>query len=1607
MHPLPTEIMKKSNQSSCLFTGICYFLSAAMVLLPALMVFVSTTGQAETGVNYRAVPPFNSTNVKPNVLLMLDNSNSMDEDVDGAAVGSDAGNSKSEIARNALKTIIDNNNATMRLGLMAYKQSGIVSQELHNSFYYCDFASAHYNPYLDPPTPKDPSTNKKRFPNPTDTGNFIYYDTALPYYNGVNDGTAFCYSQAASHTYKCYHTKTGNLATPANATPAQQTASGYADWFQDYTFGPTDSDIAAGFTDFGVEMSWVHIGKTWFSNTSPGPGFLHSRIGDSDAVHITELKNLLGKSQFVSAINVPLRNAGLTPLAGTVASAKKYFQGTLPGAEDSTGSTPISPIQYHCQQNFVVLVTDGLPSVKADGTVGSTADLIAELKLKITALRATAVTGFTDNFDIKTYVIGFAIPPELGSQLNGLAIAGGTDVGGKAILANTAADLAAELESIFLKIGDQASSGTASSVISGSRSGEGAVYQSVFYPEYTDNSGAKNKITWVGAVHASFVDALGHMREDTNGNRILDINDKIVVFRKLADKTVVIDKYSLVDSVAQVTDIILPAAASLTGKFFYLPTVSGKFYVWYTVDGSGADPRPARDMTGIAVAVVAGDLPEAVATKTAAAIDALGYTFDAPIPSTSTITITNVIPGVVEVIPSGAPPENAGVLKSVTQPGMGETEHIDPLTGTPEDIQYLWNSSTWLNGITDSSPDFNITTQRDPYTDTAKKRRYIFTFIDANQNRIAGPSGTGNAYSTEQRAFAATSVADLGDSSTIFPYIPLTPNSKVLPAYLDIGSVSEITRIVFSSPLPTAGQNFLLNSVNQMFYVWFTVNGSGTDPLIPGRTAIPVVLTTSDTTASKVATKVTAAINSFPAFNAIRTIDTINMTHTKKGSVTNTSSVSGITISVTQEGTDDPVKRDEFLQTQTRRVINYIRGEDQGTTALASSVGTIPAFRSRMLDLNNDGTKETTWRLGDIVYSSPTVVSKPQEALHLLYKDETYGTFADKYKQRRTVIYTGANDGMLHAFNGGFYEDRFDVYPIDTDPTDTNSLIGDGIKDAEFLLQPKDSTGNTITSGYARHDLGSELWAYIPYNLLPHLYWLADPNYGHVYYVDLKPRIFDAKIFTDDADHPGGWGTVLVGGMRLGGGKIAIDTNRTDGNIDSEDRTMSSAYFVLDITNPEAPPRVLGEINFPELGYTTCYPTVAAIKDKSASGTHNDWFLIFGSGPAEADGSPGAIGAPTRTTGESLTKAISKQKGKLYVVDLVQLATNKALKTLNTAGALTVVASTDHGYYKDFTGDKNAFISDPITVDLDLDYRADAVYFGTVSYDPAEILANRWGGKMRRIVMDKKVTPSTIDPTDTTSWNGNSVLMDLETTLHQPITAAATIGVDPEGNNWVYFGTGRYFTRDDALITDQETFYGIKEPRSAVSATDLKNSYATVLPTTNVATTLFNSTNIEVNTSTKLVTGGGWSGATWGQFLTDTKAKGGWYYNFDHDTSLSQFERNVSQAALFGELLTFTSYIPSNDFCLYEGSSSLYGLYYLTGTASNVPVIGTTVISAATYNSKKKSLGPGLASKPSIHVGTKDGSTAFVQNSDGSIIPIQEANPGMTKSGRSAWSQRE
>ena len=78
-------------------------------------------------------------------------------------------------------------------------------------------------------------------------------------------------------------------------------------------------------------------------------------------------------------------------------------------------------------------------------------------------------------------------------------------------------------------------------------------------------------------------------------------------------------------------------------------------------------------------------------------------------------------------------------------------------------------------------------------------------------------------------------------------------------------------------------------------------------------------------------------------------------------------------------------------------IINWVRGTD------------VAGLRNRTLD-------SVTWRLGDIVNSTPMMVGAPKEFYHQLYEDLTYIDFIQYAQSRESVIYVGANDGMMHAF---------------------------------------------------------------------------------------------------------------------------------------------------------------------------------------------------------------------------------------------------------------------------------------------------------------------------------------------------------------------------------------------------------------------------------------------------------------------------------------------------------------------------------------------------------------------------------------------------------------
>lgn len=450
----------------------------------------SAMAAATTPLTLSQVPLFVSASVRPNVLLILDNSNSMDEDASGQAVGSASPNSKSEIARGVAKSLIATYSGKIAMGLMAYQQGANSLRNLHNSPYDVSFNPADYDPSW---TGTRASQNHKKFrtPNLSSPGEYVYYNVALPFYSGSNEGTRFCQSATADaspnvahpdgfwapgdslygpwDSYTCYNTKTGTSNTTGWSNPAGT-----------YTFQPTDSDFAQNIVDFGKYMTWNWVSQTWYNNTSPGRGYLHTPIKVLDSTQAGLLNTKLGTSQFVNNRptdpNYPLQNAGLTPLEGTLLTAKDYFSGSWNNASEGYTAS-CYPLPTSCGKNFVILLTDGLPSTDQNG------NLLASAATGLTASAAAAAQ--LKAAGIETYVVGFALPYGTNpAQLDTIAAAGGTNT---AFSANDTTTLNAALVAIFADI--LAKSGSAAAVATNSTSLNtgSAIYQAKFDP--TDWSG--------------------------------------------------------------------------------------------------------------------------------------------------------------------------------------------------------------------------------------------------------------------------------------------------------------------------------------------------------------------------------------------------------------------------------------------------------------------------------------------------------------------------------------------------------------------------------------------------------------------------------------------------------------------------------------------------------------------------------------------------------------------------------------------------------------------------------------------------------------------------------------------------------------------------------------------------------------------------------------------------------------------------------------------------------------------------------------------------------------------------------------------------------------
>lgn len=602
-----------------------------------------------------------------------------------------------------------------------------------------------------------------------------------------------------------------------------------------------------------------------------------------------------------------------------------------------------------------------------------------------------------------------------------------------------------------------------------------------------------------------------------------------------------------------------------------------------------------------------------------------------------------------------------------------------------------------------------------------------------------------------------------------------------------------------------------------------------------------------------------------------------------------------------------------------KNLIRFIRGVEDGSTEYEGS----PTIRERTV-----GGK--LWKLSDIVYSTPVSIAKPVEKYHLIYDDQTYWSFYRKYgdnetTKRETVIYVGSNGGMLHAFTSGIY-----------DP-------------ANKSFDKKQGTVERI---------GDELWAYIPRALLPHLKWLPRTDYTHVPYVDLKPKVIDAQVFTSDSTHPYGWGTILIGGMNLGGKRIPVPGA-------SGTQYYSSSYFAIDITDPRQP-RLLWDRWYDNLGLTINQPSVIKV--------HDNWYLVIGSGFDDYDGSV-------------------THKGRIYIVDL---KTGEPLKYFETPETL-------------------AYCNTPIGLDKSLNYSVDAIYAG-VSYNSG----GTWKGKAYKIAVPVLNSPYSegLDVTyDTNPANWKFTQLFSDTNL-PPISAPFTVSVDYMTDAvWVYLGTGRYLVNADKTSSEQNYILGIKDPFYNRRGTyEGAANTPTCFHNYNGCSLSFSDLfwgdpyKIKPDGSVEPSAGGIATITSFDKLIQEINKKDatgretyqGWYKKLALTTPS---ERVVNKPTVIGGIAIFPTFTPNESVCGFGGSSRLFAVYYTTGTAYRKAVL--TNLDNTAEIQYVMDLGYGLSSSFAVHAGKETGGaiTVYGQQSTGVITEIEIMPAISVKSGMQFWKE--
>jgi type IV pilus assembly protein PilY1 len=200
--------------------------------------------------------------------------------------------------------------------------------------------------------------------------------------------------------------------------------------------------------------------------------------------------------------------------------------------------------------------------------------------------------------------------------------------------------------------------------------------------------------------------------------------------------------------------------------------------------------------------------------------------------------------------------------------------------------------------------------------------------------------------------------------------------------------------------------------------------------------------------------------------------------------------------------------------------LNFLRG-DRTHEKSSTAAGSSKAYRDRAT------------LLGDIVGSKARPVGRP-DAPYSSAANAGYAAFKTTHATRKTMVYVGTNQGMLHAVDG------------------------------------------TLSGGTA----GQELFAYVPgalYSGTNGLKALGNPLFAHYNFVDAPPLVTDLDFGKTVGGSGTDWRTILVGGLGKGGKSLyAIDV--TDPSAMTTEAAVAS--------------KVLWEFSDTDLGFTYGEPAI-------------------------------------------------------------------------------------------------------------------------------------------------------------------------------------------------------------------------------------------------------------------------------------------------------------------------------------------------------------------------------------------------------------------------------